>query len=88
MREYLTVWHNEVRDLIAEAMRNVLHDVQIEPRLLAFEDQDLSRKTANRSTEARVDIRTRGFWTRQQDAFFHIRVYTPKGGPAVNIRSE
>ena len=30
--------------------------------------------TANRSVEARVDIRARGIWTRQQEAFFDIRV--------------
>ena len=78
MRGYPTARRSKVRDLIAYATRDVFHDVQIEPRLLAFEHEDLGRKTANRSTEAHVDIRTRGFWKRQQDAFFDIRVTHPK----------
>ena len=78
MRGYPTAPHNEVRNLIAEAMHDVFHDIQIEPRLLAFEDEALSRKTANCSMEARVDIRTKGFWTRQKGAFFDIRVTHPK----------
>ena len=75
---YPTARHNEVRDVVAEAMRDAIHDVEIEPHLLAFQDEDLNGKTANRSVEARLDIRARGFWTRQQDAFFDIRVTHPK----------
>ena len=35
-------------------------------------------RTANRSTAARLDIRATSFWTRQQDAFFDVRVTNPK----------
>ena len=66
--------HNEIRDVIAEVLREVVHDVEIEPKLLPYADEDLTGKTTNRSVEARLDIRARGFWTRQQEAFFDIRV--------------
>ena len=46
--------------------------------LLPFEGEDLTGRTANRSTEARLDIRARSFWTRQQDAYFDVRVTNPK----------
>ena len=75
---YPTARHNEVRDVVADAMCGVFQDVEIEPQLLAYEEEDLSGKTANRSAAARVDIRARGFWTRQQDAFFDVRVTHPK----------
>ena len=32
----------------------------------------------NHAKEARVDIRANGFWTRQQEAFFDIRITHPK----------
>ena len=51
---------------------------QIEPTLLPYEGEDLDGRTANKSQAARVDIRACGFWTRQQDAFFDVRVTNPK----------
>ncbi len=75
---YPTARHNQVRDVVADAMRTAFQDVEVEPQLLPYENEDLSRRTANRSAEARVDIRARGFWTRQQEAFFDVRVTHPK----------
>ena len=62
--------HNEVRDCIAEIAGTTFSDVEVEPVLLPFENESLRYKSANRSTEARLDIKLRGFWTRQQEAFF------------------
>ena len=58
--------------------RSVFSEVKIEPVLLKFENEDLPYRTANRSVEARVDVKVHGFWTRQQEAFFDIRVTHPK----------
>ena len=33
--------------------------------------------TANKQDDARLDIRAKGFWSRQQDAFFDVRVFHP-----------
>ena len=70
--------HNEVRDCIAEIAGTTFSDVEVEPVLLPFENESLRYKSANRSTEARLDNKLRGFWTRQQEAFFDIRVTHPK----------
>ena len=74
---YPMVRHNEVRD-VADAMSSAFQDVEVEPVLLPYSGEDLFWKTTNRSEEARVDIRTVGFWTRQQAAFFDIRVTHPR----------
>ena len=75
---YPSARHNEVRDGLAEAIRSVVHDVEIEPTLLPYEGKDLVGRTANKSQAAPVDICAYGFWTRQQDAFFDVRVTNPK----------
>ena len=75
---YMIAHQNEVRDCIAEIAGLTYSDVEVEPVLLPFENESLRYKSANRSTEARLDIKVRGFWTRQQEAFFDIRVTHPK----------
>ena len=70
--------HDEIRDLLAQMLREVAHDVEIEPTLLPFNGEHLPGQSANRTVQARLDIRARGFWTRQQDAFFDVRVTHPK----------
>ena len=68
----------ELRDIIADVMQDAIHDVEVEPTLLPYDREDLHGRSSNRSTEARADIKARGFWTRQQEAFFDIRVTHPK----------
>ena len=71
--------HNEVRDVLADVLREVVSDVEVEPVLLPLDDEQLGpQRSINRSQEARLDIRARGFWSRQQDAFFDVRVTHPK----------
>ena len=70
--------HDTLRDLLANVLTEVLPDVETEPVLLPHEGEDLPGCTANRSREARLDIRAQGFWSRQQDAFFDVRVTHPK----------
>ena len=53
--------HNEVRNILADTIREVLPDVELEPVLLPYDGEDLNGCTANRSQEARLDIRARGF---------------------------
>ena len=68
--------HNEIRDLEAEMLRMVSTDVEIEPVLQEITGEQLNRG-ANRAPDARLDIHPRGFWDRQQSAFFHVRVCHP-----------
>lgn len=75
---YPTARHNEIRDLVADIIREAgISDVEIEPRLLPCEGEHLAGRTVNRSPEARLDVRARGFWSRQQDAFFDVRITHP-----------
>ena len=76
---YTIARHNDVRDLIASLLREAgVVDVETEPRLLTCRDGDLpGGRSMNRSDEARLDVRARGFWTWQQDAFFDVRITHP-----------
>ena len=72
----MSLRHNEVRDLTASVMAEVFHDVKVEPKLQPVTDEGLP-SSANRSTEARLGIRARGFWgVNTQEAFFDVRVFT------------
>ena len=83
---YPSARHDEVCRVVADAMSEVLRDVEVEPVLLPWEGEDLPLRTANRAPEARLDIRARGFWARQQDAFFDVRVTHP--GASLLSRSD
>jgi hypothetical protein len=69
--------HDEVRDILANSMRTVLRDVEVEPHLLPLSGEVISPATANRDDEARSDIRAKGFWLNQQSEFFDIRIFYP-----------
>jgi hypothetical protein len=69
--------HDGIRDLLAGEMRDALLDVQLEPPLLPLSGEVILPATANRDSDARADIRARGFWTDQQSAFFDVRVFYP-----------
>ena len=68
--------HNEIRDLEAEMLRMVCTDVEIEPVLQEITGKELNRG-ANKAPDARLDVHARGFWDRQQSAFFDVRVCHP-----------
>jgi hypothetical protein len=74
---FITHRHNELRDVTAEMLSEVCHDVNTEPELTALTGEHLNRRTANSSDEAKVDISARGFWIRGQRAFFDVRVFHP-----------
>jgi hypothetical protein len=69
--------HDEIRDLLITEMRKVLHDVEREPKLSPLTGETLYPQSAISSADARSDIRAKGFWCRQQNAFFDIRVFYP-----------
>ena len=75
---YPTCRHNNIRDIVAEALAEVCTDVEREPTLLPLSGEVIPLRTAAREDDARVDVRARGFWTRQQNAFFDVRVTHPK----------
>ncbi|XP_015776212.1 PREDICTED: uncharacterized protein LOC107354273 [Acropora digitifera] len=74
---YALQWHNEILDHEAEILQAVCADVEMEPVFPEVTGEVLPRG-ANKAPDARLDIRARGFWTREQSAFFDVRVYHPK----------
>ena len=61
--------HNEIRDLEAELLDMVCYDVAIEPTLQPLAGEELNIG-ANKAPDACLDVHCRGFWERQQAAFF------------------
>ena len=74
---FLTIRHNEIRDLTASLLTNVCHNVATEPRLQPLSGELMSSCSAITTNEARLDIRVRGFWSTAQDAYFDVRVFHP-----------
>ena len=74
---FICIRHDEVRDLTTSMLREVCHDVSIEPHLIPLNGEHMRYRTANTTNEARVDISARGFWSRGQRAFFDIRIFDP-----------
>ena len=56
--------HNQVRDTIADVRKEACHDVQLEPQLIAIEDEEkpLSQHFST-ADNARLDVLARGFWS-------------------------
>ena len=73
-----TLRHNEVRDLTADMMAEVCHDVCTEPTLQPITGEILRGASAITEDGARLDIAASGFWGGHHErAFFDIRVYNP-----------
>ena len=70
--------HDNVRDMIADHMKEAYRDVQVEPPLTALTGEVLQPRSSNSADDARSDIRVSGFWTRQQSAFFDVRIFHPQ----------
>ena len=73
--EFVTIRYNDLRDLTANVLSNLRNDVDIESKLLPVTGENFSNRTTNTRTEPRLDIKSRRFWVRVQQAFFDIRVF-------------
>ena len=62
-------------------------DVEVEPVLQEVTGEVLPRG-ANKAPDARLDIRARGFWAREQSAFFDFRVCHPSADSYKNLTPE
>ena len=66
---FISIRHDEIRDLTTNMLKEVCREVTHEPRLIALTGEVLQYRTANTADEARLDISARGFWRRGQRAF-------------------
>jgi hypothetical protein len=75
---YRTIQHNEVRDVLAQAMREAGHTaVEVEPQLQPLSGEEFKYNSANKEPDARSDIKVCGFWRKMQQAFFDVKVVSP-----------
>jgi len=56
-----TIKYTDIRDLTAELMSEVCHNVSKEPSLQPLSEKSLSLRTCNRDDGARLDIKAFGF---------------------------
>ena len=66
-----TTHHKEIRDLTADLLSEVCHDVSVEPQLQPLPSEILSHSTPNKD-QARMDVKTWGLWGPQQYAYFDV----------------
>ena len=64
-------WHDDVRDMLANLLKDVCHDVQPHLQILTGE---VLTGGANLSDDARLDVSVHGFRQRGQRAFYDVRV--------------
>ena len=75
---YRTIQHNEVRDVMAKAMKDAGYTaVETEPLLQPLTGERFERKSAITNDDARSDIKCTGFWKRMRTAYFDIKVVSP-----------
>ena len=72
---FVTLRHNEVRNITANLLHEVCTDVKIEPMLAEMEGELIRERTGNTRREARLDVSAVNFWITGQRAFFYIRVF-------------
>ena len=73
--DFVTTRHNDVRDLTAELLSEVCHDVANEPEEPGEPGEQFESETTSKEDDCRSDVAARGFWTRASKAFFDVRVF-------------
>ena len=63
-----------LKPLFTTLLNKVSSGVESEPHLLVLDNERLRLKTANATEDARLDIKSNGFWRHGQDAYFDVRV--------------
>ena len=74
---FVSMRHNQIRDLEAILMSEVCKDVQREPPLLPLSGEMFDLRSTNTASEARLDISARGIWNTVDKTFFDVRVFHP-----------
>ena len=68
---YVSQRHDGIRNLFAEKLQNVCHDLCIEPPLQPLNGESLAYLTANNSDAARPEIQGTNFWQQCVRTFIH-----------------
>lgn len=71
---FRTIQHNEVRDVIAQVMRDAGLTVETEPLLQKLSGEAFELKSTNKEDDARSDIKATGFWRAMRQAYFDVKI--------------
>ena len=74
---FISIRHDEIRDITCSLLKEVSSNVTKEPLLQPLQGEEFNYKTVKVEQETRVDISARGFWNRGQKSFFDLRVFNP-----------
>ena len=69
--------HNAIRDALANVMKEICHDVKIEPALIPVEPEERFETGLNPANNTQLNISARGFWAPFDRTYFDIRVRHP-----------
>ena len=73
---YVIMRHNALRNAEAALLKEVCHDVRLEPELIPIQGEELHSSTALQD-RARLDISARGVWSHMERVFYDVRVTHP-----------
>ena len=74
---YIHLRHNQIRDIEANLLSEVCHDVTTEPHLLPVTGEQFPLRSTNTANDARLDISARGVWRAMDKVFFDVRIFHP-----------
>ena len=74
---FVSLRHNELRDLTGNILRKACRNVEVEPLLQPLRGEKLKYQTSIKEDNARLDLSVLRFWRRGEKAFFDIRVFDP-----------
>ena len=74
---FVSIRHNNLRDLNAKMLSEVCKEIEIKPKLTPLTGEQLDSITVNTTNEARLDIIARGVWKRGQQEFLDLRFFDP-----------
>ncbi len=72
---YVIFRHNKIRDTNAEFLKEVCHDVKVEPELIPIHHSD--HISGNVSERARLDVAATGLYGPFQKTMFDVRIFHP-----------
>ena len=76
--EFINIFYNNLRELVAKPLWEVCHDAQVKPSLLPLTEERMEHRTAIKINKAKLDIQASRFWIRGQQAFLDVGGIWPK----------
>ena len=80
---YVTMRHNNIRNLEAALLKDVCKDIKIEPELLPLGNSET--QSTNVAEKARLDVSAVGIWSPMERTFLDIRVMHPNSPSYMDI---